>query len=182
MILLSISPFIFIQCGSGGGREGGPGEKGKGAARGGRGGAGGGCGDPSRPPPCRPLPQFSSDYHPPIIFYSGRRGRHFRGPPLPYWKGAPRFRGAPFSFYLKSPPPAASGGFLPFRSICRRAATGPQSYFWLRESPAISRRSTRRGRKDWCTRRRSGCSDPAPSGPAQRTADRQTRRPRSAPE
>lgn len=133
-------------------------------------------------PKRRSLPPNDSAFHLSLHFYSVRKRRPFRWTPLPYWKGAPRFRGAPFSFYLKSPPPAASGGFLPFRSICRRAATGPQSYFRLRESPAISRRSTRRGRKDWCTRRRSGCSDPAPSGPAQRTADRQTRRPRSAPE
>lgn len=52
MILLSISPFIFIQCGSG-------------------------------------------------VHFDGRR--------FHTGKGAPRFRGAPFSFYLKSPPPAASG-------------------------------------------------------------------------
>ena len=68
------------------------------------------------------------------------------------------------------------GGFLPFRSICAEPPPG-RRVICVRESPAISRRSTRRGRKDWCTRRRSGCSDPAPSGPAQRTADQQTRAP-----
>ena len=33
---------------------------------------------------------------------------------------------------------------LPFRSICRRAATGPQSYFWLRESPPSAEKYSKR--------------------------------------
>lgn len=72
MILLSISPFIFIQCGSG-------------------------------------VP--------------------FDGRPLPYWKGAPRFRGAPFSFYLKSPPPAASGRLFALPQHLPQSRHRPQSYF-----------------------------------------------------
>ena len=129
----------------------------------------------------RSLPPNDSAFHLSFIFIQCGSGVHFDGRRFHIERrtAVPRC-----ALFVLSEISAARRirRFLPFRSICRRAATGPQSYFWLRESPAISRRSTRRGRKDWCTRRRSGCSDPAPSGPAQRTADRQTRRPRSAPE